>query len=125
MASILKQVAEIDHGFSYDRFEHLRHTLDLSEQEIAHLIHIAPRTLTRRKHGAVFTAVESERIYRLERILSLACILFDNDDDGAVKWLKTPNRALGERTPLEFSRFEVGAREVENLIGRIEHGVFS
>ena len=32
---------------------------------------------------------------------------------------------LGDVSPLEYAKTEVGAREVENLLGRIEHGVFS
>jgi uncharacterized protein (DUF2384 family) len=34
-------------------------------------------------------------------------------------------RALGGRSPLDFAQTEPGAREVENVIGRLEHGVFS
>jgi uncharacterized protein (DUF2384 family) len=32
---------------------------------------------------------------------------------------------LGDVAPLEMAATETGAREVENLIGRLEHGVFS
>jgi uncharacterized protein (DUF2384 family) len=39
--------------------------------------------------------------------------------------LHTELPALGWRTPIDFAQTEPGAREVENLIGRIEHGVFS
>jgi uncharacterized protein (DUF2384 family) len=42
-----------------------------------------------------------------------------------VVWLRSPNRALGGESPLALSKTEVGAREVENLIGRLEHGVFT
>ena len=34
-------------------------------------------------------------------------------------------KALGEKVPLELLVTELGAREVEALIGRLEHGVFS
>ena len=37
----------------------------------------------------------------------------------------TPKRALGNITPLRCCDTDVGAREVEALLGRIEHGVFS
>jgi len=32
---------------------------------------------------------------------------------------------LGGETPLEYAETEVGAREVEDLLGRIEYGVYS
>jgi uncharacterized protein (DUF2384 family) len=32
---------------------------------------------------------------------------------------------LGGAVPLDFAKTEIGAREVENLLGRIEYGVYS
>lgn len=40
-------------------------------------------------------------------------------------WLSTPAPALANRTPVEVAATDVGAREVESLIDRLEHGVFS
>jgi putative toxin-antitoxin system antitoxin component (TIGR02293 family) len=59
------------------------------------------------------------------RILALAVELFEGDVKAAKKWLQTPQRALGGAVPLEFASTEAGAKEVENLIGRLEHGVFT
>ena len=41
------------------------------------------------------------------------------------RWLASPQVGLGGAIPLEFAETEVGAREVENLLGRIEYGVYS
>ena len=41
------------------------------------------------------------------------------------RWLNSPQVGLGGATPLEYAETEVGAREVEDLLGRIEHGVYS
>jgi putative toxin-antitoxin system antitoxin component (TIGR02293 family) len=43
----------------------------------------------------------------------------------AREWFKAPNRALGNTTPFEYADTEPGAREVEDVLGRIEHGVFA
>lgn len=51
--------------------------------------------------------------------------LFDGDTKAAMTWMSTPRTALANQTPLEHSRTVAGAREVEDLINRIEHGVFS
>ena len=56
--------------------------------------------------------------------LDMAVALFEGDIAAARKWLQMPQRGLGGETPLDFASTEVGAREVENLIGRLEHGVF-
>ena len=45
-------------------------------------------------------------------------------DDGR-RWLTSPQVGLGGAIPLEYAETEVGAREVENLLGRIEYGVYS
>ena len=60
-----------------------------------------------------------------ERIFGKALGLFEGDAQATERWLSSPRRALGGATPLERARTEDGAREVEALIGRLEHGVFS
>jgi putative toxin-antitoxin system antitoxin component (TIGR02293 family) len=51
--------------------------------------------------------------------------LFDGDRDAAKSWLAEPQRALGGHVPLAMAGTEVGAREVERVMGRLEHGVFT
>jgi len=43
----------------------------------------------------------------------------------AVNWLTSPKKALNRQTPLLYARTELGAREVEDLIGRLDQGIFS
>jgi putative toxin-antitoxin system antitoxin component (TIGR02293 family) len=45
--------------------------------------------------------------------------------DKAARWLHTENRALGGQTPLALLDTDLGTRQVEEVLGRIEHGVFS
>ena len=59
------------------------------------------------------------------RVFGKALELFEGDARAAERWLSSPRRALGGATPLELARTEDGAGEVEALIGRLEHGVFS
>ncbi len=68
-------------------------------------------------------AAESDRLVRVARIAALAIEALGAAD--AIAWLNEPNYALGERVPLNLLETEVGARQVEQVIGRIEHGVFS
>ena len=121
----LRRIREIERGLPYRRIEKLIKDLDETDARIAHLVQIAPRTLARRKQEGTLKSDESERVDRIDRIFRLAVELFEGDKNEAVKWLKEPNRGLANRPPLDFSRTEIGAREVENLIGRLEYGVFS
>jgi putative toxin-antitoxin system antitoxin component (TIGR02293 family) len=43
----------------------------------------------------------------------------------ARKWLTLPNPALKSRTPIELADTDAGAREVEIILTRIAHGVYS
>jgi putative toxin-antitoxin system antitoxin component (TIGR02293 family) len=64
-------------------------------------------------------------LLRLSLVFEKAVNLFEGDTDAARAWLGRPNKALGGETPLSAVETEIGAREVEDLIGRLEHGVFA
>ncbi len=121
-ASLLKR---LDEGLSYAAFERLKRRLKVSSQELADAALITHRTLARRKKAGRMQPDESDRLVRLARVFSRAIELFEGDSEGAQAWMMRPNRAFGEVSPFEMVRTDVGAREVENLIGRIEHGVIS
>ena len=96
-----------------------------TNDELARLIHIPPRTYARRiASKARLNVPEGERSVRLIRLYDRAKELFVTHDNTR-GWLNARLSALGGRTPLDFAQTEPGAREVENLIGRIEHGVYS
>lgn len=94
-------------------------------EELAHLIRIPPRTYARRVAAKARLKVpEGERAVRIMRLFEQARAVFGSDENTR-KWFNSRILALGRKTPLEFAQTEPGAREVENIIGRIEHGVFS
>ena len=72
----------------------------------------------------VFVPDESERGLRIAWLLGRAILTFEGVENAA-EWLQTPNVSLGGLTPLEYADTEAGAREVENLLGRIEYGIYS
>jgi len=37
-------------------------------------------------------------------------------------WLRKPNPALHDRSPIDVARTEIGARRVEAILSRFEHG---
>lgn len=100
----------------------LRET-QLPSQRVHDLLRLTARTLARRKLAGRLSEPESERLLRLRRVHELALRLCGGSAARAAQWLETPNWGLGGRSPLEMAATEVGAREVERLIGRIEHGI--
>jgi len=121
-ASLLKRLEE---GLSYAAFERLKRRLKVSTQELADAALITHRTLARRKKAGRMQPDESDRLVRLARVFSRAMELYGGNSDLAQSWMMRPNRAFAGVSPFEMARTDVGAREVENLIGRIEHGVIS
>jgi len=118
-------IDEILAGFSFKTLEIFSSESNLPVAEIATLIELPQRTLARRKVVGRLSSEESERLLRLSRIFEKAVALFEGNVDAAVAWLRRPKRALGDKSPLTYSRTEVGARQVEDLIGALEHGIFA
>ena len=99
--------------------------LGLRPAKVGLIVNINEKTLERRlkSHGRL-KPDESERVARLMRIISLATSVLESEEH-AREWLKGPLRELGGHTPLQMAATEPGAREVERVLGRLEHGIFA
>ncbi len=124
-ASTSALISQVQHGFSFNSLRQLGSHSGVPISMIASIIGIPERTLARRKTAGKLTSEESERLLRVSTVFEKAVELFEGNVAAAVKWLTTSQKALGNNSPLAYARTELGAREVENLIGRLEHGVFS
>jgi putative toxin-antitoxin system antitoxin component (TIGR02293 family) len=113
--------AVLSDGLSRTAFDRLKLITDVSSEELTRVIKIAPRTLSRRDK---FKPEESERILRVASAFQKALEVLGGLER-ARRWFIAPKRALGGKTPLAFCDTEPGAEEVEHLLGRIEHGVFT
>ena len=94
-------------------------------EEMADLIQIPSRTYSRRVAArGKLKLDEGDRAVRIMRLYDKARKVFTTHEL-ARQWLNQPLPVLNWRTPLAYARSELGAREVEAVLGRIEHGVFS
>jgi putative toxin-antitoxin system antitoxin component (TIGR02293 family) len=118
-------IQQVERGFSFKTLHTLESRSGLPGAALAGLVGIPERTLARRKSKGKFTPEESERLLRLGTVFEQAVDLFEGDRAAALRWLTAPRKALEGKTPLAYARTELGAREVEDLIGRLEHGVVS
>jgi len=125
VADVTDLIPKIEQGFPYATFANFVSASGMLISEATRLLGIPERTLARRKESKRLTPAESERLWRLSNLVELAFQLFEGDRDAARRWLSTPKKALRHQSPLQFARTEIGAREVEKLIGRMEQGVFS
>lgn len=83
---------------------------------------VPSRTMARRKLKHRFSAPESDRLVRVARVFAYAAEVFGTCDKAST-WLTRPNRALRHAAPLDLLDTDIGTREVETILGRIEHGV--
>jgi putative toxin-antitoxin system antitoxin component (TIGR02293 family) len=118
-------IQHIKNGLAFSELEFLSASTGQTISELAPHVGIPLRTLARRKSAGKLSMEESERVVRLAGLYDKAAALFGGDVAGARQWMSQPKKALGGESPLEYAGTEIGAREVENLIGRLEHGVFS
>jgi putative toxin-antitoxin system antitoxin component (TIGR02293 family) len=116
--------ASILTGIPYRGYEALIGGFGLEATPVLAVLNVPLRTLARRKHSKRFDPEESDRLSRLARVAALAEEVL-GDRAKAGRWLQKPNRALGGADPLDRIATDVGTREVEEVLGRIAHGVFS
>jgi putative toxin-antitoxin system antitoxin component (TIGR02293 family) len=99
--------------------------LHLGNGVLSRKLGIPQRTLTRRLSEAMLlTPAESDRTVRMARVYANAVEMI-GDEEKAIQWLGTPNRALGGERPLDQLDTDTGARVVEDVLGRIAYGVYS
>ena len=118
-------IAALAMGLPFQELETLQNSLDVSTERLAPMLGISKATFHRSKGAASrLNPAVSDRVVRYARLLGSAVKVFGNLE-GAKQWLDSPQFGLGGAVPLDYAKTEIGAREVENLLGRIEYGVYS
>jgi putative toxin-antitoxin system antitoxin component (TIGR02293 family) len=117
-------IRKIQKGLRFSELETLQNSIDMPFEQLAAKLCISRSTLQRRKAAGRLSPDESDKVMRLSRLLEHATNVF-GDIEKARAWLKFPQRGLGGAVPLDYAETEVGAREVDNLLGRIEYSVYT
>lgn len=117
-------IHELEKGLPFAELDILRTSLGIPMESLAVRVGISRPTLHRRKGQGRLTSDESDRLVRFARLMGMAVQALGTEQDARV-WLGSPQHGLGGAIPLDYARTEIGAREVEDLLGRVEYGVFS
>ena len=110
-------------GFPVDTIEQLAGHSGFSPVELAGIIKIPRRTLQRRREAGVFSATESDRLYRLSTLVAAALDLFQGNAEHAKAWLCKPLRYLHDRRPIDMVETGVEAELMLTYILQLEHGI--
>src|SRR6266568_788525 len=117
-------IRQIQKGLRFSELETLQNSLEMPFEQLAVKLSISRSTLQRRKAAGRLSPDESDKVIRYSRLLTHATSVF-GDLERARTWLKHPQVGLGGAIPLDYASTEAGAREVENLLGRIEYSVYT
>ena len=117
-------LAQIEKGLPYSAFDRFLRNTGFTLEQLLDLVQIAPRTFMRRKTQGKLSPAESDRLVRAARVYGRTLFFFDGDAAAATDWLNEAQYSFGGVRPVEMMGTDVGANEVERLIGQLEHGVF-
>lgn len=124
IASPLDLVELSAKGVYKRQVKRLAGVLCLNSATLAAMLAITPRTIQRQPEEKRFDRTVSERAVKLA-MLAVRGIRVLGDQNEFCSWLQTPNVALGNRTPVSLLTSVIGMGMVEDVLGRIEHGVYA
>lgn len=108
--------------------------LGVSDKEMASLLNQSVATFHRQAKAERLDAATSERLLLLGRLAQYGATVFQDQGGPShggpshgkfTRWLRRPLRLLGDRSPLSLMDSPTGVQLVEDILGRIEYGVFS
>jgi putative toxin-antitoxin system antitoxin component (TIGR02293 family) len=114
---------EVSRGLPVDAVD--RVCAKLAPNDAAFRYRIVPKATLARRHRAprrLLSRNESDRIARIARIWELAMDVWKSEDTSR-HFLSKPHPLLENRVPRDFAiESELGAREVEELLGGLKYG---
>ena len=118
----IKMIDVLESGLPASSLASFKTAAGLADSDIADLLQIAGRTLTRVKGSrGRLPAALSDRLYAVASVYALALDVF-GDRDAAIAWMDDPQFAFSSRRPRALLSSEIGRQQVRDLLFRIEHG---
>ena len=112
-------------GVSADVIQNFRIHFNLSRDLMANMLNISTPTLYRwTRSNKNLERNFSIKLFEITDLFLYGSEVFGNDSN-FFKWLKLPNTALGGMEPIDLIEMPGGVSKVKDIIGRIEHGVYS
>ena len=123
--STFELIGRVEAGLEPQTFERFSELSGVRREDLARFLGLSLRTVQRRKEAdEPLDRASSEKLLRLAKLYARAALVIGSDEL-AKQWMQTPRALFGDKTPFAMASTELGAREVEDLLLRTEHGVFS
>ncbi|WP_256004987.1 type II RES/Xre toxin-antitoxin system antitoxin [Pedobacter deserti] len=111
-------------GITKDSLVLFKQVIDVDYDHLSQVLGTTKTTLHKKQGNETFSASISEKVIALMDVYRFGYQVFSNREKFN-KWVTAPNRSLDNRIPLEVMDTVFGIDEVKNIIGRIQHGVYS
>jgi putative toxin-antitoxin system antitoxin component (TIGR02293 family) len=124
-AGPLQKVAIIKKGLPLNALAFFLNASGLSKLELASILQVSVRTLQRYQPQDPLPPAVSEKLLALNDLYQAGARALGGSAKQTTQWLKEPCPALGNRLPLSLLDTYAGTSEVQNVLGRLEHGVYA
>ena len=121
------RIARARQGIAVAEAAGIMQTWSIPVGAFAALLGVSERKWSRARAGGpdgLLSPVESDRLLRARQVFDHARAVFDNDQD-VVAWFSMPNHALSGDTPLSLMDTDAGVHQVDDVLTRIEFGVYA
>lgn len=112
-------------GLPRAHFKQIAVLMGVSPLRLGQCLGISNSTFYRRLKRGRFSLEESDRVVRAAIVFEKVVELFENDRSLARSWIQTSQKGLNGQAPAQCLQTGVECQTVEDLIGRLEMGVFS
>jgi putative toxin-antitoxin system antitoxin component (TIGR02293 family) len=112
-------------GVNADVIKNFRAYFDLPRDLTAQMLNISEPTLYRwLKSNKDLDRNSSVKLFEITDLFLYGSAVFGSKEN-FFKWLRLPNTALGNMEPQYLIEIPGGISKIKDIIGRIEHGIYS
>lgn len=117
----------VSHGIPSASILHLAQAMDpLPANDLSEALGISLRTLHRKKgaQGDTLSVAQGGRTFKFAEVVAKATVVLGTRE-AAVQWLTSPAIGLEQQKPIDLLATPMGTQLVEELLDRIEYGVYA
>lgn len=118
-------IALSNEGITRKAIESLAQHIGVSQKTFAEgILNISVKTIERKKPTDKLDKKISSHVIEVAKVIQHAGEVFE-DKEKVIRWFGNPNSALNEARPIDMLDTLTGLQMVNDVLGRIEEGVYS
>ncbi len=110
-------------GIKTKYIKQIKNYTSLSDKELSHILPISQRQLVRYSEDHILNKEISSHLIQILELFQKGFKIFGEDKFNL--WIRTINKVLNQNKPIEIMDTSIGIEMIEDVLGRIEHGVYS